>query len=103
MNELTHKYEEFLKASDAESSEMRDHHRSLNKILTSKLIMGLLDRLASRARRAAFKSINGFTRSVHTQESVLRRCVAVCARARDHGAGLAFWKWYSSSMNFLAE
>lgn len=57
MNELTNKYEDFLKAQDAEAGEMREHHRSLNKILTSKLMIGSLDKIASRTRRSAFKKI----------------------------------------------
>ncbi len=55
MNELTNKYEEFIRAQDAEVGEMSEHHRSLNKILTTKLLNGTLLRIASRMRRSAYK------------------------------------------------
>ena len=103
MNELTNKYEEFIRAQDAEAGEMQEHHRSLNKILTSKLLNGTLLRIASRVRRNAYKQIKYVADHMTRQEVTMRRCLRLCSHAREHLEGIYFWKWFSKAMSYLTE
>ncbi len=103
MNELTNKYEEFIRAQDMETGEMQEHHRSLNKILTTKLLIGSLDKISSRIRRMAFKGIGSFAGHITKQEATMRRCVHICMKSREYLSQVFFWRWYSRSMSFLNE
>lgn len=103
MNELTNKYEDFIRAQDAEVGELSDHHRSLNKILTSKLLNGSLLKIASRVRRQTYKRIKAFAAGVTHHQATMRRCLRLCGAARESLAQQYFWRWYSRALSFLGE